>query len=83
MGIDPEVYEDRHEWETLGYLDDIEDLDEIPDAEIDADAVGYEARRLLEALDLDEDDDDFILDDDDDFPMALEYPDDYYDEFIH
>ncbi|MCA1800398.1 MAG: hypothetical protein LC650_03815 [Actinobacteria bacterium] len=57
MGIDPEVYEDRHEWETLGYLDDIEDLDEIPDAEMDIDAVGYEARRLLEALDLDIDED--------------------------
>ncbi len=62
MGIDPEVYEDRHEWETLGYLDDIEDLDEIPDAETDIDAVGYEARRLLEALDLDADDDSFYED---------------------
>lgn len=35
MGIDPEVYEDRYEWETFGYLDDIEDLDEIPDDEFE------------------------------------------------
>lgn len=55
MGIDPEVYEDRYEFERA-YFEDIEeeeDMVEAPRADGDIDGLTSESRRLLDILDLD------------------------------